>query len=76
MQEYEGIEIAYIPQCAVCEHVDGKGCKAFNTAVRERKYYDSRDKEFAKCGKFKLNRTHDKAVLFMKKSRNYNWQRP
>ena len=43
MGEWDGIELAYIPQCAVCKQCDGLGCKAFQTKKRDSKYYDSRN---------------------------------
>lgn len=74
MNEYDGIVSAYIPQCAVCENVDGAGCKAFMTNKRERKYYDSRDDEFAKCHKFKIDQSASQAERFKQLAKSYKWK--
>lgn len=73
MSEYDGIIVEYIPQCACCEYVDGYGCKAFRTQIRERKYYDSRDADFCKCPKFRINQLSPQAKRFRELSKNYNW---
>lgn len=73
MNEYDGVVVEYIPQCACCEYVDGLGCNAFQTNVRERKYYDRRDVDFCKCPKFKINQHSPQAIKFGEISKTYNW---
>ena len=74
MDDYKGIELAYIPQCAVCKCVKGKGCKAFNTDTRDAKYYDSQHEDFSRCDKFELNESAPKADRFNELSMGYGWK--
>ena len=74
VDDYRGIELAYIPQCAVCKHVNGKGCKALDTDERDAKFYDSKHKDFSKCGSFELNKSKPKAERFKELSKEYGWK--
>ena len=74
MGEWDNIKPDYIPQCAVCKHVKGKGCKAFNVKIRDARYYDKRNNDFSKCGKFELNEDEVNVELFKELSKNYTWK--
>lgn len=53
--EFDGVETIFIPQCEVCKHVDGKGCKAFEVEKRDSKYYDRNAKNYERCERFEIN---------------------
>jgi hypothetical protein len=74
MGEWDNIKPDYIPQCAVCNHVKGKGCKAFDVKMRDGKYYDKKNPNFSKCEKFDMNESESNAELFNELSKNYNWK--
>lgn len=75
MGEWDGIELAYIPQCAVCKQCDGLGCKAFQTKKRDSKYYDSRNDNFSKCEHFQMDEESPQAEMFLKLSKSYKWKK-
>ena len=75
MGEWDGVEHIYIPQCAVCKHCDGLGCKAFQTKERDPKYYDSRNGNFSKCEYFYMNEEAPHAEKFFRLSKSYKWKK-
>lgn len=74
MGEWDNIKPDYIPQCAVCNHVRGKGCKAFDVRIRDLRYYDARNSNFSKCENFELNEVEPNAELFKELSKDYTWK--
>lgn len=74
MGEWDNIKPDYIPQCAVCKHVKGKGCKAFDVNIRDAIYYDKRNQNFSKCEKFELNESASQVEEFKILSKNYTWK--